>query len=114
MVQIPILSAQTPRWTEKLVLDGTRYTLGFNWNTREQAWYVDLADGLGNPICMSIKVVPGVALWNQYKGIGGFPPGDLYLSDNQSNLQMASIGYGDLGQRFVLVYVELADFQGAA
>ena len=97
-----------------MVLDGVRYTLGFNWNAREQDWYVDLADGAGNPICMGIKMEPDIPLWLQYKGFGGFPPGDLVLIDTQSNLQSASVGYSDLGQRYVLIYVELADIQGAA
>jgi hypothetical protein len=75
---------------------------------------VDLADGAGNPICMGTKMVPTYPLWLQYKGFGGFPPGDLVLFDTQSNLQTAEVGYGDLGQRFLLIYIELADFQGAA
>jgi len=114
MIQISVFNASTPRWTEKVILDGTRYTLGINWNAREQDWYVDLADGGGNPICMGIKMAPNIPLWLQYKGEGGFPPGDLVLIDTLSNLQTASVGYSDLGQRFVLVYVELADFQSGA
>lgn len=114
MIQIPLFNNSSSRWTERVILDGTRYTLGINWNAREQAWYVDLADSAGNPICMGVKVVSGLPLWNQYKGIGGFPPGDLYLSDNLGNPQTAVCGYADLGQRFTLVYIELADIQGAA
>jgi hypothetical protein len=114
MIQIPLFNAQTPRWTEKVILDGVRYALGFNWNTREQAWYVDLADGSGNPICMGIKVIPSIPLWSHFKGAGGFPPGDLILVDTLSNPATASIGYSDLGQRFSLLYIGLADIQGAA
>jgi hypothetical protein len=114
MVQIPLFSAQTPRWTEKLVLDGTRYALGFNWNAREQDWYVDLADGSGNPILMGTKVVPGIPLWSHYKGAGGLPPGDLYLVDTLSNLQTANMGYVDLGQRFSLLYIGTADLTGGS
>jgi hypothetical protein len=114
MVQIAVFSAQTPRWTERVVLDGTRYTLGVNWNAREGDWYVDLADGAGNPVCMGIKAVPNIPLWQQYKGAGGFPPGDLVLFDTLGNLQTATPGYTDLGQRYLLLYLELADFVGAA
>jgi hypothetical protein len=114
MIQIPLYNTRAPRWTEKVVLDGVRYTLGINWNSREQSWYVDLADGRGNPICIGTKMVPTYPLWLQYKGFGGFPPGDLVLIDTQSDLQTASVGYSDLGQRFLLIYVELADFQAGA
>jgi hypothetical protein len=109
MVTVPIFSASTPRWTEKLILDAVRYTLGINWNAREAAWYVDLADGLGNPICMGIKIVPEVLLWNQYKGFGGFPPGDLFLLDTLQNLVTTSLGYADLGARYLLLYLESGD-----
>ena len=93
-----------------MILDGTRYALGINWNAREAAWYVDLADGPGNPICMGIKLMPEILIWQQYKGEGGFPPGDLFLFDTQQNMATASVGFADLGQRYLLLYLELADF----
>ncbi len=111
MVTIPIFSAATPRWTEKVILDGIRYALGVNWNAREAAWYVDLADGLGNPICMGIKLEPELLIREQYKGAGGFPPGDLLLFDTLQNIATAAVGYADLGQRYLLLYLELADIQ---
>jgi hypothetical protein len=93
-----------------MILDGKRYILGFNWNAREGDWYVDLADDQGTPICMGIKLTPNILTWHQYKGVGGLPAGDLILFDTQGNLQTASVGFADLGARFMLAYIENADF----
>ena len=112
MIYLPVFSGS--HYTFHTTLDGQAFILAFDWNAREGEWYVSLADGSGNPLVMSTKIVPNILLWQQYKAAGGLPAGDLIAIDTQNNLQTAQIGFADLGQRYQLCYLELADWLGGA
>ena len=54
-------------------LGGVTYHLTLNWNAPNNAWGLDIADSLQNPIVGGIPLITGANLLEQYAylGIGG-------------------------------------------
>lgn len=125
MVEIPLRS-DLPHFTVVVELDGNNYRLEFRWNTRDQSWYMHQYDADEVLIQGSLKCVIGWPIGVLTCADPRKPPGFLIFEDTSNNKQTDPTwtegkdlftydqitkvpGYGDLGDRVRLYYVELAD-----
>jgi len=102
---LPTFQTVSSKYQFTISLEDKTYQLYFNWNTREQAWYMDISDTDGVLIQAGIKVVVGYYLLQQYKSNGLLPPGDFYVLDLQESPNAAGVGFSDFGVRYQMVYL---------
>ena len=85
-----------------ILLAGISYRLTVQWRDADMGgWFLDIADGQGNPILEGIPLVTGTDLLGQYAylGIGG----SLYV---QSSPDPGAVpGFDDLGSASRLYFV---------
>lgn len=82
-------------FTFDTTLDTQVYTFEFDWNAREQRWYVSIVD-----IVQRVKVVPYFPIFS--RAIKG-PPGFLYFANIAPSERPPD--FRELGVRTILVYV---------
>ena len=87
-------------------LDGETFTLDFQFNEREGAWYFDLADEARSPIRSGIKVVTGFSLTRLIRDLRR-PKGEMVAVDTTGQRREALLD--TLGSEVVLTYVEAVD-----
>ena len=89
-------------WDQITVIAGREYTLGFRWNARAMAWYLDIGDQDGLPIVSGVRLVCGIPLAREVVGDSRMWPGTLMcVSTTQDGTDP---GISDLGTRVVLIY----------
>lgn len=100
-IEIPV-AFDTPLYTERVTLDGKEYLFKFDWNDRENRWYMGLFSVTGDPLATGIKVV---ANWPLLRKLAGdtVPPGVLIATD-LSPQDGESPTYAELGTRVKLLY----------
>ena len=96
-------------YSQVTTLDGSDFNLRFEWNSREQDWYIAIADQDDVAIVGFQKLVPE---WRLLRRIVDprRPPGELFLFDVSG--KGLKPGFTELGTRCLLVYVEAADVPG--
>jgi len=70
-----------PRWRQDVQLDGAVYTLAAVWNTRMDAWTLDIESSDGAVLARGIRLVLG---WPLLRGIDyddRLPPGEFMVVD---------------------------------
>lgn len=67
-------------FTEEVTLEGLPYRFTFYWNTREEAWFMDISDREENLIIAGIKLVISHPVKQQYVE-AELPPGDFIVVD---------------------------------
>ncbi len=95
-------------YSETVQLDGFEYLFEFAWSTREECWYVALADENGNPIAQGIRLVVSWPLLRRFKFNPQIPTGQLIcvdMSGQNVDIQVPT----DLGTRVLLMYVTADD-----
>lgn len=100
MVIIPLINTR-PHYTMQVELDGTTYGLELQWNFREEAWYLSLADSDGNPINAGVKLVVGFPLLTRSKDARA--PGGFFQAQDTTGGD-SDPGFADLGGRVQLYY----------
>lgn len=108
MTIIPII--KTPFFSETVTLTGTEYVLDFQYNQREDRWYLSLYDTNGNAIYLGRKIVPSVPLFRKCAS-GSKPLGDLIAQTLTANDAPPNID--ELGERVQLVYYEPGEIAAA-
>lgn len=106
MIEIPVLSTKSSKFSYAIELTGIIYYLDFYWNAREAAWFLTIADSAKINLLSGIRLVPSYLLLNQYRYISGLPVGDLFVSDKQNDLATAQIPFNGFENRFVFLYAE--------
>jgi hypothetical protein len=105
MVIIPLRPDLT-HYDLGVTLDGVAYLLELRWNTREEAWYLDVRLEDGTDVVTGIKVVVGFPLAAR-SAHAKLPPGALFASDTSGKNQ--DPGIADLGNRVRLYYIPAAE-----
>lgn len=99
-----------PHYRQETELDGAVYQFTFDWNAREGAWYVSLADVTGTPIRSGIRLVPNWPLLRRLRHPNR-PPGELIVLDPRG----VGITLDNLGVDVTLDYFDAAAIaEGAA
>lgn len=101
MIEIPVSTAQN--FTQITTLSGIDYVFTFHWNSREAAWYFDLADQDEVLIVSSRKVTVGFPLITRCVDPRQ-PPGLLMAVDITGGTQ--DPGLDDFGTRVRITYAE--------
>lgn len=99
-----------PFFTQRTTLDGREYLLTFDWNQREQKWYLSIADQDEVPIVSSIKLVANFPLTHLLVDSRS-PPGELFAMDTSGNGLDPLLS--DLGTRVLLLYMDAEDLVAA-
>lgn len=100
MVVIPLVG-DLPHYTQQVELDGATFGLELQWNFREEAWFLSLADGEGDAIASGLKLVVGFPLITRCKD-SRMPGGFFQAQDTAGGDQ--DPGFSDLGSRVKLYY----------
>lgn len=91
---------------QRTKLNGVGYELGFRWNARAGAWYLDLYDDGGTALFTGRKITVNNDLLGRSRP-DGFPPGILWAQDGAE--VPTEPGLRDLGSRVLLVYFATVD-----
>lgn len=104
-MQIQIIpTANDPFYTQVTALSGVDYRLSFQYNQREQAWYLTIADIEDNIIFRGLKLVCNWPLYGNLRH-ASLPPGQLIVMSNSTD--HSTPGLDDLidGGRCQMCYV---------
>jgi hypothetical protein len=104
LVEIPVFP-DLGAFNEKVVLDGTPYTLVGRFNPRMQRWVMDVQDEGGTDLVCGLPLVSDSNLTDALKGrIKGFWLGDLMTRDMTGRGRSADLE--TLGKDVKLFYLE--------
>lgn len=103
--QLPFIPNVTYQ-TFDTVLEGITYTINARWNSRGEAWYMDILDANASPIASGLKLVLGVAIGR--KVTDPRFPGIFFVSDLSNADQEAS--FDDFGTRVVVYFYPIAEW----
>lgn len=104
MLQFIILS-DSPDQEKSIVIKDKSYNFRFRWNTKEQAWYVQIGRTGANYLCKT-KLLPNRNLLQPFLHIPDMP--DCYLLVVDQEQQYGRIGRDNLGygKRFSVVTLD--------
>lgn len=115
-IEIPLFP-ETPLYDMTVTLDGSDYRLLFDWNGREDRWYLSLFDSAGSAVRRGMKVVPN---WDLLYGCvyQNRPPGKLVFLDARTRAGLNEApNFQELGREVRLAYfsgAELAEIESMA
>lgn len=97
------LIADVPHYEQQVTLDGETYTLAFDWNEREGAWYMNLSDVESVPVVMGKKVVSNWTFGHRSRS-ESMPPGRFLMIEHSGSDVDPTLE--DIGDRVTLVYAD--------
>lgn len=106
-VEIPLRS-DLPAFSLQASLEDVTYTLRLRWNTRTEAWFVDILDAQGETQYLTgVRLVVNfpLAAYNT----GRQPPGSFVAVDTSGT--QTDPGVDDLGDRVRLLYFTAAELE---
>jgi len=106
-VRVPCTPGGRGSWIQQTALDGAVYQFTFDWNGRVGLWMMHLADAQGVAIRTGMMLTTGTSLLRRITDTRR-PPGALVVVD-LTGADDADPGFDDLGTRFVLSYITLAE-----
>ncbi|MFX0205158.1 MAG: phage baseplate plug protein [Candidatus Hodarchaeota archaeon] len=104
MFIVPTYQDKTSRYVMQVSLSGDVFRLYFDWNSREQAWFMDIRDKDDNNILTNLKMVINYRILYQYQHLDGLPAGDFVVLDREANPVTGGITYDNFGIRYPLVF----------
>lgn len=105
--QLPI-DAESPNYRLSTTLDGQSVIFDLRWNSREEAWFLNLLDNDETPIVEGIKVILGMFLGRRTTS-ERMLPGRLVVEDLSGQNLDATID--DLGTRVIIYYFTEAELE---
>jgi|ADGO01.1.fsa_nt_gi hypothetical protein len=107
-LQIIRTDPELSSYTQRTVLDGREYILGFQWNQRAEKWSLSIYDQDGSPIALGLKLVANFPVTRRITDSRG-PFGTIFPLDTSG--EGRDPGLRDLGRRVLLVYLEASDLE---
>lgn len=105
MFIFPTFQELSSRWRYEVELEGQVYIFEFDWNEREEKWYLNIYTKKDrNEIQMGIKLVIAYGMFRQYLANQLLPKGELYILDLSPTKKKEPITFDNFGQRYVLLY----------
>lgn len=101
------LRSLRPEFDWRSRLEGTFYTFRAAYNTRRKLWHLDLGDADGSPLALGHPLLSGISIFEPFRGLIGFPPGQILLEDTSGAGR--DPGRNDLRGDFRMKYRPLAD-----
>lgn len=104
LIEIAIpLDDEIDHWEQLVVLDEREYRMTFEWSTREEKWYLSIADQDGDDLLTGLALNEGVELCRLSTDTS-LPQGTLSLLDATG--AESEPERDQLGVRWVLLYDE--------
>lgn len=100
-VIVPVFPS-TPLYKERVRLEGRDYIFRFDWNDREQRYYLHLFDQDEVPLLLGVKVIANWGLLTRHHFNPALPPGELIPMDLESGGEPPT--FDDFGTRVRLFY----------
>ena len=100
----PVFKDTSARWDMDVEFDKVPYKLHVWWNSREDAWYVDLLDPSSNVLAGNMKLVPGVALLPWSWAYPQLPQGMLFVYDIANTPDEGRVDWDSFGSRYFIAY----------
>jgi hypothetical protein len=100
-VLIPIFKGE-PLYNERVRLEGKDYIFRFDFNNREQRFYMNIKSEDGTPQLTGVKVVANWPLITRHRFNSALPPGELIAIDLETNGVPPVLA--DFGSRVKLYY----------
>jgi hypothetical protein len=97
-----------PEFSYSIDLDGKTYRLAYRWNERATAWHLDIMTAAGAVLLRALPLAVNFPLLTGYRSRVELPPGELVVVDLEGRGE--NPGRDSLGQRFELLYYEVADY----
>lgn len=97
-------------WNQDTTLDGATFKLSFQYNQRENTYYLSVYTLEGDPVYLGVKITCGTFLLRLCADKDNAPAGDFWCYSNIPSNQSPP-GLGDLDPdsgRCVLVYIPVA------
>ena len=91
------------RFRQVSIVDGTPHEFEFNWNTREDRWYLNLYTLDGTLVMAGIKLVSNYLLTYRYT-YDGRPAAEFMVADMTGNDNDATLENFDREVIFTIVY----------
>jgi len=106
MIEIPV-NTSDPRVILTCTLDGVSYRLRFVWNSREEAWEMDLLTDTERTLIAGMKILPG---WvpNRNYVVANMPPGKFIVVDTEGTNEPPGRDEFGYGKRVKIFYNEAA------
>jgi hypothetical protein len=95
------------RYSMRVELRKVKYLLDFDWNDRDQSWYLSVSTDAEVPLLTGIKIVVGFPLINRFRD-ERLPVGDLSAIDTSG--KGIDPAFADLGGRVLLTFTPIEEF----
>lgn len=92
-----------PFYELQTTLDGVAYRLRFKFNSRDEAWYLDILDTDDNVLRSSLRIVSDFPLLRTWQSENR-PSGELLAFDTTNETDVAGLEQLVIGGDVVLVY----------
>lgn len=104
MIQIEMFQKVSADFNQTITLDGNQFNLRCTWNTREEAWYLDINNAVGSPLLVGSRLSPDTPIIRKY-GNDKLPKGEIMLYDTKQDPSNSKVTFDNLGGRYILVYI---------
>lgn len=108
MIILPTRIDGEARYSIEIDLDEVTFNLDFEWNDRDQGWYMSIADVNGVALVSGRRVIIGYPLFDAYAD-ARLPAGAFLALDTSDSDTEA--GLNDLGDRVILTYSTEAEMR---
>jgi hypothetical protein len=100
-VIVPVFPS-TPLYKERVRLEGRDYIFRFDWNDREQRYYMHIFDQDEVPLLLGVKVIANWGMLTRHHFNPALPPGELIPMDLEQGGEPPT--FDDFGTRVRLFY----------
>ena len=83
--QLAVLRSVRPAFSWRSRLDGVFFELRVVYNSRRHKWTIDVRDSEGTALVLGLPLLVGISLLEPWRGLIGFPPGQLFADDTTDN-----------------------------
>lgn len=97
-------SQQLFDYRQRVAFDGTTFELRFRWNTRMQAWFMDVLDEDRNTVVYARRCIIEWTMLRQSRHVDGAPAGELINIDTTQRDVPPTLE--DFGTRVLMMYLD--------
>ena len=102
-IALQVFNSVRSSFSQKIVLNSQIYNIKIYWNTREDAWYMDILDKDLNPYIYGIKLVANFPLLQEYdRSFVNY--GNFILADTEGFPNSDRPTYDNIGERYQLIF----------